>query len=136
MVNTSISLPNGFEPMDPESLKQLTYGPFRFRKGDIFRVIGLCSKQMPNGLPIPFVAIHLASGREEFVTLNSLVRGLTLRKGRLPYRDAYEAFDNLCKHTLECVAVETRLKPSFDSDGRPIPGTEHPVEVPVFGFIN
>lgn len=136
MENMNISLPHGFEAMSIESLKNITYGPFRLRKGDIFKVLAPCSKQMPNGLPMPFVIIRLAEGREECVTLNSIVRGLTLGEGRLPYRNAYEAVIDLCKHTLECVAVEERPKPLFDSDGRPIPGTSRMVEVPVFRLLH
>ena len=132
---SSISLPAGFEPVSCSELASFTYGPFRFRTNEVFRVTdNIALAPMPSGARTPMVAIRLSSGRVEWVSLNRLVRGLVPAGEPLPFRDAQEAFESLRKQPLKCTGFEQRQMRRFDGDHRPTDEFDT-VLVPLFQLL-
>lgn len=132
---SSISLPAGFEPIASSDLASFTYGPFRFRTNEVFRVTdSIAVMRAPSEARVLMVAIRLSSGRVEWVPLNRLVRGLVPAGEPLPFRDAQEAFESLRKQQLKCTGFEQRQMRRFDGDHRPT-DEFNTVLVPLFQLL-
>lgn len=130
------TIPAGFRPVDFD-LRMITFGPFRFEKGDKFsttdRVIYRTDEHGEDLRVFVGVILHARPDRVEWVPLKTLVRGFRLA-GSCAARQARDAQDFLAflnNKTLVCEGRKDIAGPTF-KDGKPQEGKVTHYEVPTF----